>query len=48
MRNQMMMKLMMKVEMVQVKMEHLFGANMEKYNDDMNVEVADDQYYLER
>jgi hypothetical protein len=29
-------------------MEHLFGANMEKYNDDKNVEVADDSYYLER
>jgi hypothetical protein len=38
----MMMKLMMKEVMVQVKMEHLIGANMVKYSDDMNVEAADD------
>jgi hypothetical protein len=30
--------MMMKEVMVQVKMEHLFGANMVKYNDDMNVD----------
>jgi hypothetical protein len=34
----MMKKLMMKEEMVQVKMEHLFGANTVKYNDGMNVD----------
>ncbi len=37
----MMMLMMIKV-MVQVKMEHLIGANMVKCNDDMNVELADD------
>lgn len=38
----MMMKLMMKVVMVQVKMEDLIGANMVMYNDNMNVELVDD------
>jgi len=38
----MMKMLMMKEVMVQVKMEHLIGANMVKYSDNMNIEAADD------
>jgi hypothetical protein len=34
--------LMMIEVMVQVKMEHLIGANMVKCNDGMNIELADD------
>jgi hypothetical protein len=34
--------MMMKEVMVQVKMAYLIGANMVKYSDDMNVELADD------